>query len=109
MVLRKGKAALTSMQKDSWLVAEGSTECKLYNNPFAKPAIVWNWIYGGITIKGQRVLDPFAGVGSSTRAAINFGLRPVAVEISDQHYPHLLENIKSQFLAINSGSKVIFS
>jgi len=66
-------------------------------HPFAKPSKLWQWVYAAIAHKGQLVLDPFAGVGSSTLAAIEAGLQPLAIEVNDKHYAQLVVNVSEHY------------
>jgi site-specific DNA-methyltransferase (adenine-specific) len=99
MVLRKGAASLLLPQAKSYFLCDGQASTKLFNNPFAKPKDLWDWILKAVARPGEKVLDPFAGVGSSTLAAIQQGNKPIAIELSDKHFPHLLENVKKQYKA----------
>ena len=91
MVMRKSSGAtLIKPQPLNYFVADGSIERKLYDNPFAKPADAWNFILRGLTIPGQRILDPFAGEMSGPRAFINQGLDFTAIELRE---PHLIKGV----------------
>jgi len=94
MVLRKGNATLLSQQpRNVW---SGPATHEL-DHPFAKPALLWQWIYRAIALPGQTVLDPYAGVGSAALAAIPLGLVPISFEIKDSHHHKLVENVQNAY------------
>lgn len=106
MVLRKGNATLIKPQPSTYILADGSIERKLYNNPFAKPFEVWKFIMEAIAHKGQSVYDPFAGEFSSCRAAVNLGLVPFGSELVERHFNKGIENIKETYkLLLRDGVK----
>lgn len=104
MVLRKGNATLVKPQGTNVVTADGAVERKLYDNPFAKPFLVWKTIYDAIAIQGQSVLDPFAGEMSAVRAAIICGLKPYAVELSDKHFNRGIEQVKEAYRLLTAGN-----
>lgn len=104
MVLRKGTATLTKPQGLNYIIADGSVERKLYDNPFAKPFAVWKFIYDAIAIQGQKVLDPFAGEMSATRAAVICGLTPYACELESTHFNRGVEHFKESFRLLTAGN-----
>ena len=103
MVLRKGNAVLNKPQASSVVPGDGSSERKLYDNPFAKPAVVWRFIYEAIAYKGQVVLDPFCGEMSSVRAAIDLGLTPMGIELDGDRFYKGLNAVKKKLSDISSG------
>lgn len=102
MVLRKGNAVLAKPQGLSRVMAEGMTERKHYLNPFAKPLKVWQFIYDAIAIKGQTVLDPFAGECSALRGAVLSGLVPYGIELNPQHFNAGVEQVKNAYQLLTS-------
>lgn len=108
MVLRRDEqTVLRSPQGGSVWTGDFAAERRLYNNPFAKPFELWKWIYDAIAFQGQKVLDPFCGEMSASRAAVNCGLTPFGIEISDKHYLRGLELMKSVYSLV-FGSNVKF-
>lgn len=103
MVLSKGNAFLVKPQSTNYWSGPRETTT---SNPFAKPKGLWLWIMSAICAKGEEVLDPFAGEGSSTLAAIEFGLRPTAIESQETHYNQLLVNIRSKYDELTKGNVV---
>jgi DNA modification methylase len=94
LVARKGNAVLTSPQSSCYW--QGPSDNSL-GHPFAKPANLWKWIFNAVSIRGHRVLDPFAGCGSSTVAAVELGLSPIAVECNKAHHDRLVLNVASTY------------
>lgn len=92
LVLRKGNATLINPQASSVFTC-ANPDKDFYNHPFAKPNALWDWIYTAITIQGQTVLDPFAGSGSASCAALARGLKPIAVELVPEHVSNIVYNL----------------
>lgn len=97
MILRKGNATLNYPQVKGYIIEDGQVERKLYRNPFAKPFAVWKVFLDAVAIKGQTILDPFAGEMSSCRAVINCGMKPLGIELTEHHFNAGLEGIKSVY------------
>jgi len=103
MVLRKGNAVLNKPQTTCLVSGDGTAERKLYDNPFAKPAIVWRFLMEAVAYKGQIVLDPFCGQMSSTRAAIDLGLTPMGIELDKDHFNKGINAVKQKLSMITNG------
>lgn len=101
IVCRKDNATLVNPQSSSIWQGSGLTEKDQFGHPFAKPLNLWKWLFGAVAIRGQRILDPFAGSGSSTIAAIQTGLSPVAYELNEAHYNRLVTNVSTSYQAIH--------
>jgi len=97
MVLSKGNATLIQPQGSSIWTGGNEDIKSLLQHPFVKPFKLWRWLFEAITIQGQSVYDPFAGVGSSTLAAIEHGLKPIASELNDEHYNRLVINVSNLY------------
>lgn len=93
IVCRKGNATLLSPQGSSVFVGSNEAEEKSLGHPFAKPFKLWEWLYSSVAQRGQTVLDPFGGRGSSTIAALNYGLSPIVIESNEAHHSALVINI----------------
>jgi len=98
LVARKGNAVLTTPQASCYW--QGSADNSL-GHPFAKPSNLWKWLYGAVAIRGQRVLDPFAGCGSSTVAALGLGLSPIAIECVKAHHDKLVVNVANAYRSMH--------
>lgn len=107
MLCAKGNATLLAPQSTSiWSGTTDDLKIRL-SHPFVKPLKLWQWLYTSVAMRGQTVLDPFAGVGSSTIAAIDFGLVPMAFELNDSHYDRLVLNTAEAFRKLNPNTKFI--
>jgi site-specific DNA-methyltransferase (adenine-specific) len=94
LVLRKGKARLPRPVQTSIVMASNDEDKAKYGHPFVKPFEVWKFLIESVSIQGETILDPFAGVGSSTMAALQLGRKPIAVEIEEGHHAKLMERVK---------------
>lgn len=101
--MRKGLATLRKPITTSVISAESATERRMYNNPFAKPAAVWNYIYEAIAYPGQFVYDPFCGEMSSCRAAVLSGLTAYGTELDEKHYNRGLEHMKTVYRSLTKS------
>jgi DNA modification methylase len=97
MVCRKPSAVLARAQMSSVYACSSGDVVKDFGHPFAKPVELWTWIYAAICIKGQVIEDPFVGSGSSSVAAMKWGLRPVGQEINPDHYSSLILNLQKAY------------
>lgn len=101
LVLRKPGATLLTPQASNWWQGTFEPgEKETYHHPFAKPRALWKWIASAFVLRGQTVLDPFAGGGSCPLAMIEDGNKPIAIECSQTHYPVLLENVKAKYTSM---------
>lgn len=105
LVCRKGSATLIRPQSSSVWSGSNDTETRLLGHPFVKPAGLWTWLFDAVCIRGNTVLDPFAGVGSSTVAAVKYGLRPITCEINEDHYNRQVSNVQNVYLSLDSNIK----
>ena len=103
MVCRKGSPTLTTPQMSCIFQADGSIERQLYSNPYAKPAACWEFILSPIGLKGQTILDPFAGQMSCPRTVLNMGMKPLAIELEEFHFQAGIENIKLMLNEMTGG------
>ncbi len=101
LLARKGNATLITPQPSSVYSSSNDVEAKALGHPFVKPFGLWNWIYSALTIKGATVLDPFAGVGSSTIPAIQRGLRPITMESNEAHYNRQIVNLQNVYKSLS--------
>lgn len=106
MVLRRDSETVLRKQRPNahWM-GDGAAERKLYNNPFAKPFLLWKeLIYDNIAFPSQSIYDPFAGECSGLRAAVNCGLVPFGSEISDIHFNRGIDNLKSVYALLHQSN-----
>lgn len=97
IVCRKNNATLLTPQASSIYMGATDEQTRSLAHPFAKPSKLWKWLYDAVAHKGQLVLDPFAGVGSSTLAAIEHGIQPLAIECNEKHYAQLIVNVSEHY------------
>jgi DNA modification methylase len=109
MVLRRSTSSnLVEVSHKNYVIADGTPERKLYDNPFAKPFEVWRFILKHIAFKGQTVLDPFSGQMSCPRACINLGMKPTGLELDPHHFFNGVQMIKDLYNEMTQG-KVTFA
>lgn len=102
MVLRKPGAVIRKPVMSSTLEKvdfRGSTT--QYAHPFAKPFLVWQWIYTMFTIPGQSVLDPYCGEMSACSAAATCGLLPYGIESEEVHFNRGLQHMRETYQKIH--------
>jgi ParB family transcriptional regulator, chromosome partitioning protein len=97
MVCRKGNATLISPQGSSVWAGTNEVERQMLGHPFVKPLKLWQWLFNSIAIRGQKLYDPFAGVGSMPIAAVEAGFVPVCSEIEEVHYNRLVVNVANAY------------
>lgn len=107
MVCRKGNATLVEPQAYSHFLESNDTDRRMYDHPFVKPFAVWKWIFSAVALKGQTILDPFAGVGSSSKTALNCGYVPIAIESNQAHFSRLVQNISELYKLFTRGKSQI--
>lgn len=91
MVCRKSAATLPNTVQRC-VVDAGRAE--FVSNPFAKPHDFWKFCIEAVSLPEQTVLDPFAGEGSSTMSCLALQRKPIAVELDDMHFAHLVTKYK---------------
>jgi ParB-like chromosome segregation protein Spo0J/DNA modification methylase len=101
LVCRKGTATLLRPQSSSVWSGGNDAETRLLGHPFAKPAALWEWIYNATCKRGDAVLDPFVGCGSSTIPAVRLGLRPTGIECVETHFNTLNVNLQNFYRTID--------
>lgn len=65
--------------------AEGTKRAATNNHPTVKPTTLMRWLVRLVTPTGGLVLDPFAGSGSTGRAAVLEGMRFVGIELNPEY------------------------
>jgi len=71
-----------------------STECRNVNHSAAYPVSLPTWFIKLFTKKGDMILDPFIGSGTTAIAAIQLGRHFIGSEKNTKYYKHALERIK---------------
>lgn len=54
-------------------------------HPCPKPLKAWTWLLDKVALPGQVVLDPFAGSGTTLRAAKDRGRKAIGIEIEERY------------------------
>jgi tRNA G10 N-methylase Trm11 len=103
MVCRKGNAVLVGQQPCNYIMASSAEDRARYNNPFAKPRAVWDFIYRAIARPGQVILDPYAGESSSALAAIPLGLQPYQIELVQHHHDRAIQHVTEYYRTLHKG------
>jgi DNA modification methylase len=93
----------TRMRKGSVLKFMRPTGRKV-RHPSEKPVPLLAELIESSTRRGDVVVDPFAGVGSTGVAAILTGRRAVLVELDEQWIPIAVERLRSAEAAANLGA-----
>lgn len=106
MVCRKPGSTLANVQMSTIVSIPTASATKDFGHPFAKPKDLWKFIFNAVAIKGQTILDPFAGSGSCPVSALEWGLRPIGCEIQEQHYHSLLLNLQACYRKLVPGPLV---
>lgn len=74
------------------------------NHPSPKPLNVTTWLLGrlpGYRIRGRGVLDPFAGSGTTLRAAKDEGRRAVGIEINERYCEDIAQRLAQDVLGFD--------
>lgn len=59
-----------------------------------KPLDLMRWLVRLVTHRGGRVLDPFAGSGTTGEAALLEGMNPTLIELEEAHLPLILQRVR---------------
>ena len=109
MICRRNGDSPTTLMKPwpkNYLQCDASAERKMYTNPFAKPAALWNDILDHIAFTGQTILDPYGGQFSSGRAMFNKGMKPIMIEIEKYHFVRGVQAMIEQINKLTSNKAV---
>lgn len=89
LVLRKSSAGILAQKQSNNFILEPNT--KDARHPFAKPFKVWERLVLALSLEGQTILDPFAGSGSSTYAALACNRLALGIEVDEKHIYEAVE------------------
>ena len=103
MLCRKHGTVLADTQITSVVQLPVGTVVKDFAHPFAKPIDVWRKLYVAMTHPGESVFDPFMGTGSSTIAALRYGLKPYGCEINQSHFNSATVHLKAEYMRMVRG------
>ena len=59
-----------------------------------KPLDLMRWLVRLVTRRGGRVLDPFAGSGTTGEAALLEGMEVDLIELEETHLPLILQRVR---------------
>jgi DNA modification methylase len=104
MVMRKQAATLPSPIQTCYYLAEREEG---ESNPFVKPQPLLRWLIECISVKGQLILDPFAGEGSTALAALATFRKYKAIEVDARHFNVMVEKMKNQWLTIFPNAQFV--
>lgn len=97
MVYRKPSSTLMNKRNTSFTDAGNTQATKETGHPFAKPYELTKDLISAISLKGQSILDPFAGGGSMVISMLREERNVVAIEKELHHYNSLMANVKNLF------------
>ena len=85
IIHRWAKGCLYGEYKDKFTFKTTNINTNGYGHPTVKPDEVMRWLVSVGTDVGQLICDPFAGTGSTLRAAKDLGRRAVGFEINEKY------------------------
>ncbi len=101
MVCRKGPCTLARQGPQNYVLASAIDDItSTCDHPFAKPYAVWEPLIEAVSIKGQTIIEPFAGSGTGVISALRLERNILACEKDDICFNHLLENVKAWYLSV---------
>lgn len=101
IICRKPRATIVKQPNTSVIVASNEELKKLTGHPFAKPRECWTFLSELCSIRGQSILDPFAGRGSCALSLLPTDRHVYSCEMQVAHFNALLENVKRYYLTLN--------
>lgn len=107
MLCRKPGTALAQPTGSSFLVTGKDELCEKIGHKFAKPFACWEDLIKCATLEGQTILEPFAGHGSGVISLLTLKRKVVAVELQQNHYNYLVENVKQFYLTQFPGCQFV--
>lgn len=63
-------------------------------HPTVKPVALMEWLIKLVTPPGGIVLDPFAGSGTTTEAAMRLGFNSISIEMTEEYIPLILARVE---------------
>ena len=71
--------------RDAWERSISTSQRDTGGHPCPKDLRAWRELVARFTAPGELVLDPFAGVGTTLRAAKDLGRRAIGIELDEQY------------------------
>ena len=81
----------------------GKAERAGSKHPTVKPLALMRWLVKLVTPPGGRVLDPFAGTGTTLAAARDNGFDATGIEMTDEYVTDILRRLRPGNVALNRG------
>lgn len=108
MVCRKGNASLAMTAATSVVQGPHDEMRETFGHPFVKPFIIWEFIARHICQPNSYIYEPFAGRGSGVISLLRMGHRVCATEMQENHFNHLIQNVKSHYISSLGEHNVTF-
>ena len=108
LVLRKSAAGILAQKQPNNFILEPNN--KDARHPFAKPFKVWERLVLALSLEGQTILDPFAGSGSSTYAALACNRLALGIEVDEKHIFEAVELLNEKLnkqLGTSSSNAIV--
>lgn len=81
-----GKDPYLQRGKGRAMNSHSSTEqAEKWGHPCPKPIGAWSWLMNRASFKGETILDPFMGSGTTLRAAKDLGRKAIGIEIEEKY------------------------
>lgn len=72
-------------------------------HPCPKPLSWLRWLVGHVSLPGETILDPFAGSGTTLRAAKDLGRKAVGIEIEERYCSLIAERCSQEVLDLEAA------
>ena len=92
---RAGKNATAS---STWSKADSVADLKQTKHPCPKPLRFTKWMVEKASIKGETILDPFMGSGTTLRAAKDLGRKAIGIEIEKKYCDIAVQRLRQEVL-----------
>ena len=91
MILRRSeKSTIIEKGKANFVIAPNQRENA---HPFSKPFEVWQPLIEAVSMKGQTIVDPFAGTCSGLSAFIKMERNAMGIELKERHLSYGLKTV----------------
>lgn len=97
MLCRKPSTTVMNKRNTSFTMASNAEVTKLTGHPFAKPFELTRDLVEMISLKGQKILDPFMGGGSMVVEMLKMERSAFGCEKEDHWFNSALDNVKQLF------------
>ena len=69
-------------------------------HPCPKPMPLWLWLVQGLSARGETILDPFMGSGTTLVAAKHLGRKAIGVEIEERYCEIAAKRLEQEVMAL---------